>query len=181
MQTQFYNTRKRFSSIEHKLKNLPSVYSLTVRIMLLETWQRWIKLTLTSQQVTWPALLTGGINLDHVSLKGEMGIEVHKPSTWLLRNPCANLVRISFQMRKKDSHKISSLRLNQSSSYGFICHIQVVFKFILFNKSKYPHFQLAPSGFNYAKKISGPVCSFEALFPASWIDFLVVQGVLLPD
>ena len=36
-----------------------------------------------------------------------------------------------------------------------------------FNKSIFPHFQLAPSGFNYAKRNSESVSSFEAFFPNS--------------
>ena len=51
--------------------------------------------------------------------------------------------------------------------YGFICHPQVVFKFVLYNKSILTHLQLAPSGFKYAILNSGPVSSFEAFFPDS--------------
>ena len=48
----------------------------SIRIMILETWQRRKKLLLQGfrQQVTWPTLLGGGNNLDHVCLKGDMGI-----------------------------------------------------------------------------------------------------------
>ena len=60
-----------FLSFEQKLIHLHSVYWLTdlfVRIMLLQTWQRWKKHTLAKllqgfrQQVTWPTLLAGNID-----------------------------------------------------------------------------------------------------------------------
>ena len=47
------------------------------------------------QQVTWPTLLEGGNNLDHGYLKGDMGSEVQKPSTflqWSLCEPGENLL-----------------------------------------------------------------------------------------
>ena len=76
--------------------------------MLLETWQSAkviensaLTLTRFRQQVTWPTLLRGGNNLDHVYLKGYIGIKSknHQP---FLRGPGENLL----QDEKKKSHKI---------------------------------------------------------------------------
>ena len=44
----------------------------------------------------------------------------------------------------------------------FACHLQVQFKFVLFIKSMFTLLQLAPLGYNYAKRNSVSVSSFEA-------------------
>ena len=102
------------------------------------------------QQVAWPTLL-GGNNLNHFYLKGDMN-KNHQP-LYSDQYHCANLVRISYYMRRKDSHKMAKL---EQFCYGFFCHP-------LFNESIFQHLQLAPSGLNYAKRNSLSVSSFEAL------------------
>ena len=63
------------------------------------------------QQVTWQTI--HGVNLNHAYLKSDMGIEVknHQP---YYSDHCENLMRISYYMRKKDLHKISSRSLTRA-------------------------------------------------------------------
>ena len=71
----------------------------------------------------------------HVTIQGNLIIFDHKikynrqmprPDNSFFNHHCANLVRISYQMRKNNSHKISTAeaKLKQFFS-GFICHPQV--------------------------------------------------------
>ena len=98
--------------------------------MLLKTWQSSKNHTLAKllqgvrQQVTWRTLLGGG-NLDHVYLKGDMGIEVknHQP---FYSDHCANLAKIPYYIRDKKirTRSLAEAKLEQFC-HCFICHPQV--------------------------------------------------------
>ena len=129
-----------FRTLEER-KNLSSV-----RIMLLENWQCWKKKFLQGfrQQVTWPwrRQQPGSCPLEerygHWSPKTVNLATIITVRTWL-ESPTRG-------EKKVRTRSLAEAKLKQLC-YGFICHPQVLFKFILFNKSLFPHFQLLPSGF----------------------------------
>ena len=49
----------------------------------------------------WPTVVWGGNSLDHVYLKGEMGIEVQKPSTFLQSSLCEPDENLLIDEKKK--------------------------------------------------------------------------------
>ena len=93
----------------------------SVRIVLLETWQRWKKHTLAKllqgfrREVTWPTL-HGGNSLDHVYLKGDMCIEVINHKTFY-SDHCAKLVRISYYILDEKKRFAQDLYLSSSSVF----------------------------------------------------------------
>ena len=73
------------------------------------------------QQVTWQTLLGGGKNLDHVYLKGNMGIEVQKPSLLLQWSQCEPGESLLLGEKYLKQQRL----LLEQYCYDFICHPHV--------------------------------------------------------
>ena len=61
-------------------------------------------------------------------------------------------------------------------SFSVVLFVILKCNSILFYKSIFPHFQKAPSGFNYAKRNSGPLSSFDAFSRIPGLFFYILTA-----